>query len=61
MREIDYEKRAAFARQEAEDSWLPHVRARALRSAERWQAMADRAKRSEEMRAEQGGAWVGAT
>jgi hypothetical protein len=42
--------RAAQARAEAESATLDHVRERCLRSEAAWQALADRAERSERMR-----------
>ena len=46
-----YLARAAQARAEAEAATLTHVRERCLRSQEAWQALADRAERSEQMKA----------
>jgi hypothetical protein len=42
--------RAAQARVEADSATLDHVRERCLRSEAAWQALADRAERSERMR-----------
>ena len=46
-----YLARAAQARGEAEAATLGHVRERCLRSEAAWTAMADRAERSEQMKA----------
>jgi len=46
-----YLARAAQARAEAEAATLTHVRERCLRSEEAWTAMAERAERSEQMKA----------
>ena len=43
--------RAAQARAEAEAATLDHVRERCQRSEAAWQALADRAERSEQMKA----------
>jgi hypothetical protein len=42
--------RAAAAREEAEAATLDHVRERCRRSEAAWQALADKAERSEKMR-----------
>lgn len=46
-----YLARAAEARAQAEAATLDNVRQRCLRSEAAWQAMADRARRTEQMRA----------
>jgi hypothetical protein len=51
--EKSYRDRAADARADAEASALVNVRERCLRAAAAWEAMADRARRTEHMRAEQ--------
>jgi hypothetical protein len=45
--------RAAQARAEGEEATLTHVRERCQRSEAAWQALADKAKRSERLRAEE--------
>ena len=45
--------RAAQARAEAEEATLDHVRERCRRSEAAWQALADKAKRSERLREEE--------
>jgi hypothetical protein len=45
--------RAAQARAEGEEATLDHVRERCLRSEAAWQALADKAKRSERLREEE--------
>ena len=45
--------RAAQAHADAEEATLGQVRARCLRSEAAWQALADRAERSERMRVEE--------
>lgn len=47
-----YVARAAQARAEAEASTLAHVRERCLRSEAAWTAMAERAERSEKLKAQ---------
>ena len=47
-----YRERADAERAEAEISTLPNVRAKALRSAERWAEMAERAERVQNLAAE---------
>jgi hypothetical protein len=44
--------RAAMARAEAEAATLPNVRERCLRAEAAWSEMADRAERTEQMRAQ---------
>ena len=46
-----YVARAAQARAEAEEATLEHVRERCLRSEAAWTAMAERAERSEKLKA----------
>lgn len=46
-----YLARAAQARDEAESATLDHVRERCRRSEAAWQQLADRAERSEQMKA----------
>ena len=46
-----FRERAEAERLEAAASTLPNVRDRALRSAERWEQMAQRAERTQEMSA----------
>jgi hypothetical protein len=48
-----FRARAAQARADAEAATLDHVRDRCRRSEAAWQALADRAERSEQMRAEE--------
>ena len=48
-----FRARAALARADAEAATLDHVRDRCRRSEAAWQALADRAERSEQMRAEE--------
>lgn len=48
-----YRARAAEARRDAEASGLANVRDRCLRAAEAWEVMADRAIRTDRLRAEQ--------
>jgi hypothetical protein len=48
-----YLARAAQARTEAETATLDHVRERCRRSEAAWQALADRAERSERLRVEE--------
>jgi hypothetical protein len=48
-----YLARAAQARTEAEAATLDHVRERCRRSEAAWQALADRAERSERLRVEE--------
>jgi hypothetical protein len=48
-----YLARAAQARADAEAATLVHVRERCRRSEAAWQALADRAERSEQMRVEE--------
>ena len=48
-----FRPRAAPARADAEAATLDHVRDRCRRSEAAWQALADRAERSEQMRAEE--------
>jgi hypothetical protein len=46
--------RVAEARAEGEEATLDHVRERCQRSEAAWQALADKAKRSERLREEEG-------
>ena len=48
-----YRARAAGARRDAEASALANVRDRCLRAADAWEVMADRANRTDRLRAEQ--------
>ena len=48
-----YRARAAEASADADAATLEHVRDRCRRSEAAWQALADRAERSEQMRAEE--------
>lgn len=53
MNQLDfYRERAAAARRDAEAATLQNVRERCLRAAVAWDEMADRAARTERMRAE---------
>lgn len=48
-----FRTRAAEAHAEADAATLEHVRERCLRSEAAWQALADRAERSEQLRVEE--------